>query len=402
MDLRNSPPAVQADVAPCGYSVLHVHRPLIHGGPTRGGGLAIIHSESVAARSIALPISTPSSSCKAQVDALDPASHQTVLINIYRPPSSSVPVFLDEHAGLITAFGVQVPGKLVLYGDLNCPGTDGSHVDDDVASLLDTFSLHQHACEPTRGANLLDILALEDVLSVSNLVFDDAGLISDHRLIIASVRLCLPARHATPYMFRDIKNVNHSQFEQALYSSELFTAPTSTFDAHTEQHVSVVTRKLDLVAPVQTRNKRCPKDSSKWLSPEPICAMSLRRRLARCWKTSGLDTNRTTYRAACRMVNKAINESRRSQHRQRISECVDSKQRWDTIKNILHSCDSDNSRTEDENLKLCHSFADFFVNKINDLKKTIEARLLLLQGPVFQDIPYSGTPLQNLPLIAPS
>ena len=43
----------------------------------------------------------------------------------------------------------------------------------------------------------------------------------------------------------------------------------------------------------------------------------------------------------------------------------------------------DNSRTEDENLKLCHSFADFFINKINDLKRTIEDRQLLIQGPVF-------------------
>ena len=61
---------------------------------------------------------------------------------------------------------------------------------------------------------------------------------------------------------------------------------------------------------------------------------------------------------------------------------------------------SDNSCTEDENLKLCHSFADFFVNKIKDLKKTIEARLLLLQGTVFQDIPYSGTSFHNLSLVA--
>ena len=131
-------------------------------------------------------------------------------------------------------------------------------------------------------------------------------------------------------------------------------------------------------------------------------AKRLSRRLERRWKTSDLDTDRTTYRAAYRMANKAINESRRSQYSQRISECVDSTQRWATIKNILHSCDSDNSHTEDENLKLCHSFADCFVNKINDLKKTIEARLLLLQGPVFQDVPYSGTPLQNLPPVAPS
>ena len=46
----DSPPPVQADVAPCGYSVLHAHRPLVHEGPTREGGLTIIYSESVAAQ----------------------------------------------------------------------------------------------------------------------------------------------------------------------------------------------------------------------------------------------------------------------------------------------------------------------------------------------------------------
>ena len=248
----DSPPAVQADVAPCGYSVLHAHRPLVHEGPTRGGGLAVIHSDAVTMRSITLPILTPPLSFETRVVALGPASHQTVLINIYRPPSSSVPVFLDELAYLITAFSVRVPRKLVLCGNLNCPRIDCSHVDNDLALLLDTFGLCQHVCEPTRGANLLDILASEDVSSVSNLVVDDAGLISDHRLIIARVRRCLPARRATPFTFRDIKNVNHQQSEQALYSSELFTAPTSTVDAFTKQLVSVVRKELDLVAPVQS------------------------------------------------------------------------------------------------------------------------------------------------------
>ena len=96
----------------------------------------------------------------------------------------------------------------------------------------------------------------------------------------------------------------------------------------------MVTRELDLATPVQTRNKRRPKASSKWLSPEIICAKRLRR-LEHRWKTSGLDTDQTTYRAACRMANKAINESRNSQHSQRISECIDSKQHWAIIKKHL-------------------------------------------------------------------
>ena len=77
-------------------------------------------------------------------------------------------------------------------------------------------------------------------------------------------------------------------------------------------------RELDLVAPVQRRNKRRPKASSKWLSPEAMHAKRLCRRLERRWKTNGLDTDRTTYRAACRMANKATKESSRSQHSQQI------------------------------------------------------------------------------------
>ena len=80
------------------------------------------------------------------------------------------------------------------------------------------------------------------------------------------------------------------------------TAPTSTVDAFTEQLMSVVTRELDLVAPVQTCNKHRPKASSKWLSPEAIRAKRLRLRLERRWKTSDLDMDRITYRVACRMA----------------------------------------------------------------------------------------------------
>ena len=128
----------------------------------------------------------------------------------------------------------------------------------------------------------------------------------------------------------------------------------STVDSFTEQLVSVVTRELNRVAPLQTRNRRRPKASSKWLSPDAIRSKRHGRKLERRCRSNELDADRTAYRATCRVANKVINESRRSYHSRRITSCADSKQRWSAIKNILHSSDADSSRSDDDDQKLCH------------------------------------------------
>ena len=173
-------------------------------------------------------------------------------------------------------------------------------------------------------------------------------------------------RSPTSYSFRKIKNIILSDFEATLYHSELFSSPATSVDAFTDQLVSVVTRELDAVAPLQTKNKRRSKTITKWLSPEAIAAKRKRRRLERRWKRSGLDPDRTAYRQSCRTVNRLINESRRTFNSQRINSCIDAKQRWSVIKDVLHSSDPDDSRSEVENQKLCHTFAEFFVSKDDD------------------------------------
>ena len=72
--------------------------------------------------------------------------------------------FLDELAYLVAAVGVNTPGKLLLCGDLNCPGLDSGHPDADVTDLIDSFGLTQHVHQPTRDENLLDVIATCDEL----------------------------------------------------------------------------------------------------------------------------------------------------------------------------------------------------------------------------------------------
>ena len=88
-------------------------------------------------------------------------------------------------------------------------------------------------------------------------------------------------RSSTSYLFGNINNIDLPEFEKALYGSELFTAPATSADAFTDQFVIVVTRELDAVAALQTRNRRRPKSITKWFSPEAVGAKRKRRSLER-------------------------------------------------------------------------------------------------------------------------
>ena len=125
---------------------------------------------------------------------------------------------------------------------------DGTHADDDLQNLLDSFGLDILVNEPTRANNLLDILASDDPGLVSETYVDDAGLLSDHRLVHCKIRLDRPASHPVTISFRRIKDINIAEFEDSLRRSELFRAPASTADAFADQLASVVADELERVA----------------------------------------------------------------------------------------------------------------------------------------------------------
>ena len=114
-------------------------------------------------------------------------SRSVILANIYRPPRCPVPEFLDERADVVTSIYTASNDRLVLCGDVNCPGVDGTCVDDSLVSLLDSLGPDQLVASPTRDDNRLDILATDAVESLSDVEIDDSGCISDHRLVHANL-----------------------------------------------------------------------------------------------------------------------------------------------------------------------------------------------------------------------
>jgi len=93
--------------------------------------------------------------------------------HIYRPLwMSSVSNCVDELANIIAMLTTDSCGKIIVCGDLNCPGPDESSVDVKLTECFESLGLTQLVDEPTRRlpdvANLLQVLATNNAKLVSN------------------------------------------------------------------------------------------------------------------------------------------------------------------------------------------------------------------------------------------
>ena len=173
-------------------------------------------------------------------------------------------------------------------------------------------------------------------------------------------------------------------------------------DFFVKQLADIVSAELEKVAPLHTARRRQPKSITRRLSPTAISAKRERRRLETLWMRSGVESDRIAYRHQRRTANKIINQARRDHNSQHISSCTDSKSRWAAVRELLHSSDNHRFTSDEENLKLCDNFSNFFSIKISNHKQSIKAKLGSPIPPPSPDAPFNGTPLSILPSITPA
>ena len=272
-------------------------------------------------------------------------SRDIVLANIYRPPSSSKLVFLEEFGSLLATLGTDAADRLMICGDFNLPGMSPDKIDDDLADLLNSTCFTQHVNASTRHdshytkSSLLDLIITPSTSKfVSTTSVVSSHEISDHDIALANLttkRFKPPQRS---YQYRDIKNINLDLFKQNILSSSLFSNPHPTIDGYADQMETEITSVLDKLAPLKTGRRSGPRRARNWLSPEAIEAKKQRHRLERRWKASNAEPDRLSYCAACSSTNKLINKSRAASNVECINEASKNPKRlWLTIKSLLHS-----------------------------------------------------------------
>jgi exonuclease III len=388
----NDPNAIVADIAPAGYGVLHVHRPSkvsanrrLH----RGGGLAIIYHQQLNVKVHRLQRTMKTVTFEHQIVAVKTNnSTGVIIINIYRPPSPWIApqAFFEELSDMIAALMTSSSQAVIVCGDLNCHGDNPDVVDDRLVAVFDAMSLNQHVHCPTRETRLLDVLACSDDQVIGDVIVDDAGNVSDHRLIKA--RLKVGCKRFTPvtYNFRPVSKMDFALFEQNLLKSSLFTAPENTVDAFADQLRTIVSSTLDRMAPLRTVKRTSGgKYINRFLSEDAKQAKQNRRRLERRWKKTGAEADRLAYRQQCKLANGLINESRTEHYAKRISDInASAKNRWSAVHELLHSNDKTASPLLKEAKLQCNTISAFFNSKVRCMKELIATRLSgLIHDPFF-------------------
>ena len=203
----DAPPCIKSNIAPAHYSVTRVHREIVSGGPTRGGGLAIVSRDELKVKSHPLANGLKVTSFELQLVKFSSRPTSFAILNIYRPSSNSVPTFLDELADVVSSIRASLNDSLLLCGDLNYAGAHSSSVDDNLESVLDSLDLDQLVRSPTREDHLLDVLATDARDAVSGVHVDDAGYIFDHRLMLAKVKFSRPACRVIESTYRNIRKL---------------------------------------------------------------------------------------------------------------------------------------------------------------------------------------------------
>ena len=162
-------PAIMNDVTPAGYRVLYIHCALVPKGSIHGGCLAIIHRNTVPVRIHPFASMSPPSTHERHIVLIVRlgTSSAVTVVDIYCLPSGSIPQFLIALGDFLATLISNTTDRLILCGDFNCPGDDGTCVNDGLQGVLESFKLVFHINEPTRAGILLDII-----------VSDDPGLVS--------------------------------------------------------------------------------------------------------------------------------------------------------------------------------------------------------------------------------
>jgi exonuclease III len=197
----DDPNAIQSDIAPTGYGIIHVHRlsskdshrrsrGVVVNRLNRGGGRAIVYRQELNAKAHRLQPVTKPSTFEYELAAVKTNS-STNIFNIYRPPSPWIPsqTFFDELADLVSVLLTSSSQAVVVCGDLNCHGDDPHSTDKRLAAVFDSLNKKQYVNLPTRDDHLLDILACSDDNLTHDVIVDDSVNVSDHRLIKALFRV---------------------------------------------------------------------------------------------------------------------------------------------------------------------------------------------------------------------
>ena len=145
----DAPNAIKQDIAPPGFSVVHLHRPA-----KRGGDIAIIHKSSTRSAVLDLGIHTEFESLSVKISN---SSFAMTIAAIYRPSGPITSSFFDQLTNFIDILQSKTT-PFILCSDFNAPSNNNS-IDPHFSSFIKELNLIQNVESFTHShGHILDLI----------------------------------------------------------------------------------------------------------------------------------------------------------------------------------------------------------------------------------------------------
>ena len=296
-------------------------------------------------------------------------------VTVYRPPPSqengfTTSGFLSEFEDFLETVTL-LQGKLLLVGDYNI------HMDciyksevSRFTNILSAYGLKQHVEGPThkRGHTLdLVISNPEDNIIHECQVQDE--VLSDHYFIQCTLKWRKPQPQRVKVTRRNYRDLNMSSFVQDVEEG-LRQFPT---DGSVDLQVETLSRTI-----LEVLNKQCPLKSSlrrvcsspPWYNTEIHEARRSKRRMERKYRKNKTDANKQLYLDEKKTFNDMLVTAKTEYFIDKLAS-TDPKGMFATVNTLLNKASTilpDNVSPK----QLSDDFADFFSNKIKNIRKNMD------------------------------
>lgn len=368
--LKPSNDPVINEFLPPGYKFLGVCR-----STKRGGGVGIVHRSSY---HFTLAPRKQFASFEYTETVSTKTSTPLRIIVIYRPPSSSIPLFLDELTMYLSDVVVAY-GNLLIVGDFNvhwelpnAPGVMRLH------EIINEHDLRQHILTSTHGrGHTLDLVithASQDLVS-DILVRQDH--ISDHFSILFKLHLAAPPCKVQKKQLRDLRKFDLGNYKTVLEASltEININIVNT-DVETllEKYRKATINALDSVAPVVFKKDKRIRPFHPWYNDDIHHARKLRRYNEKKWRKSGLEIHRQIFMQHRAEVTAMIVKAKAAHYKEMLGSS-DMKSCFQIMDSLLNN--SERKLPSSKNMTtLCNDFVSFFCHKVSSIQNDIKHLLI--------------------------
>ena len=354
-----------------GFNICHFNR------STRGGGgVAIISSQKYISK-FHKNGQYSSFEVAIQAFAVNNASSLTFIV-IYRHNAENVSVFFEEFYSFLEYINLKFR-NYIIAGDFNI------HVNKEnekstikFLGILESFSLIQSIAESThKSGNTLDLLIhnpehinLRDI-EVDSTVRDGR----DHYLISFTIMSNLCCENKQEISFRNYKDVVLPTFlNDMANSNQTFLNESSDIDfkSSIELYENIFKSVVDIHAPLITKvvntSTRPP-----WMDAEYISARKERRQLFKIWKNQSNNVDRERFEESRAAVDELAKEKRREFYQNMINSSSNSQlDLFKACNTLLDSKQKLQVPYSEDYDTLANNFNDFFVSKIEKIRKNLE------------------------------